>query len=63
MEPLPNMEIIIVGPNADWPGDIKQRAKAKGIYLGFKPPEEAVAVLASADALLVVMGFEKEYEL
>ena len=63
MEPLPDMEIIIVGPNADWPADIKQRAKAMGIYLGFKPPEEAAAVLAGADALLVVMSFEKEYEL
>ena len=35
----------------------------KGIYLGFKPPEEAAEVLASADALLSVMSFEKEHEL
>jgi glycosyltransferase involved in cell wall biosynthesis len=63
MEPLPDLEIIVVGPNADWPSDILQRARAKGIYLGFKPPEEAAAVLASADALLVVMSFEPEYRL
>ena len=63
MEPLPDMEIIVVGPNADWPVEIKQRAKDKRIYLGFKPPEEAAAVLAGADALLVVMSFENNYEL
>jgi len=57
-----DLEIIVVGPNADWPPDLLQRAKAKGIYLGFKPPEEAAAVLAGADALLVVMSFEKEHE-
>ena len=57
------MEIIVVGPNADWPADILQRAKVKGIYLGFKPPEEAAAVLAGADALLVVMSFEPEQRL
>ncbi len=58
-----DLEIIVVGPNADWPPDLLQRAKAKGIYLGFKPPEETAAVLAGADALLVVMSFEKEHEL
>jgi glycosyltransferase involved in cell wall biosynthesis len=63
MEPLPDLEIIVVGPNADWPADILQRARAKGIYLGFKPPEEAAAVLAGADALLVVMSFEPEHRL
>jgi glycosyltransferase involved in cell wall biosynthesis len=61
MELLSDMEIIVVGPNADWPADILQRAKARGIYLGFKPPEEAAAVLAGADALLVVMSFEPEH--
>ncbi len=63
IEAAGDLEIIVVGPNADWPAEIIQRAKAKGIYLGFKPPEEAAAVLAGADALLVVMSFEKEYEL
>jgi hypothetical protein len=63
MEPLPDMEIIVVGPNADWPVEILQRAKAKGICLGFKPPEEAASVLAGADALLVVMSFEPEHRL
>ena len=58
-----DLEIIVVGPNADWPPPILQRAKANGIYLGFKPPEEAAAVLAGADALLAVMSFEREYEL
>jgi glycosyltransferase involved in cell wall biosynthesis len=61
LEPLQNIEIVVVGPNADWPKDILKRAKAKGICLGFKPPEEAAAVLAGADALLVVMSFETEY--
>jgi hypothetical protein len=63
MESLPDMEIIVVGPNADWPADILQRAKSKGIYLGYKPPEEAATVLAGADALLVVMSFEPEHRL
>ena len=54
---------MIVGPNADWPAELLGPAKTKGIYLGFKPPEEAAEVLASADALLVVMSFEKEHEL
>jgi hypothetical protein len=63
LEPLPDMEIIVVAPNADWPAEALQRAKAKGIYLGFRPPEEAAAVLAGADALLVLMSFEREHEL
>jgi hypothetical protein len=58
---LADMEIIVVGPDADWPAETLQRAKAKGIYLGFKPPEEAASVLAGADALLVVMSFEPEH--
>lgn len=62
-EPATDLEIIVVGPNADWPVEILARAKAKGIYLGFKPPEEAAAVLAGADALLVVMSFEPEHRL
>lgn len=63
IEQTSDLEIIVVGPNADWPSEFLQRTKAKGIYLGFKPPEEAAAVLAGADALLVVMSFEKEHEL
>ncbi len=63
IEPASDLEIIVVGPNADWPAELLQRARAKGIYLGFKPPAEAAAVLAGADALLVVMSFEKEFEL
>jgi hypothetical protein len=58
-----DLEIIVVGPNADWPADILESAKANGTYLGFKPPEEAAQVLASADALLVVMSFEEKYQL
>jgi glycosyltransferase involved in cell wall biosynthesis len=58
-----DLEIIVVGPNADWPKQLLERARGKSTYLGFKPPEEAAEVLASADALLVVMSFEKEHEL
>ena len=58
-----DLEIIVIGPNADWPKQTLERARASGIYLGFKPPEEAAKVLASADALLVVMSFDKEHEL
>jgi glycosyltransferase involved in cell wall biosynthesis len=58
-----DLEIVVVGPNADWPQPILQRAKANGIYLGFKSPGEADGVIAGADALLVVMSFEKEQEL
>jgi glycosyltransferase involved in cell wall biosynthesis len=63
IEATNDLEIIVIGPNADWPKQLLERARARGTYLGFKPPEEAVEVLASADALLVVMSFEKEHEL
>jgi glycosyltransferase involved in cell wall biosynthesis len=63
IEATNDLELIVVGPNADWPKQILERASARGSYLGFKPPEEAAEVLASADALLVVMSFEKEHEL
>jgi len=58
-----DLEIVVVGPNADWPKQIMERAKANGIYLGFKSPDESAGVIASADALLVVMSFESEHEL
>jgi glycosyltransferase involved in cell wall biosynthesis len=63
IEATSDLEIIVVGPNADWPTPLRDRALANGTYLGFKPPEEAAKVLASADALLSVMSFEKEHEL
>ncbi len=63
IEATNDLEIMIVGPNADWPIHFLRRAEAKGIYLGFRPPEKAAEVLAGADALLVVMSFEKEHEL
>jgi glycosyltransferase involved in cell wall biosynthesis len=63
IEATNDLEIIVIGPNADWPAELLERAKSKGIYLGFKPPEEAAEVLVSADALLVVMSFEKQHEL
>ncbi len=63
IEATSDLEIIVVGPNADWPKQTLERARASGTYVGFKPPQEAAEVLASADALLVVMSFEKEHEL
>jgi hypothetical protein len=63
IEPTRDFEIIVVGPNADWPKEFLERARANGMYLGFKPPDEAAKVVASADALLSVMSFEKEHEL
>jgi glycosyltransferase involved in cell wall biosynthesis len=63
IERTSDLEIIIVGPNADWPKQLLERARASGAYLGFQPPEQAAEVLTSADALLVVMSFEKEHEL
>jgi len=63
IEATDGLEIIVVGPNADWPKQLLERARANGTYLGFKPPEEAAEVLASADALLSVMSFEKKHEL
>ena len=63
IEATDGLEIIVVGPNADWPKPLLERARANGTYLGFKPPEEAAEELASADALLSVMSFEKEHEL
>jgi hypothetical protein len=63
IEAAPDLQIIVVGPNADWPKDLLERTSACGTYLGFKPPSEAAKVVASADVLLVVMSFEKEHEL
>jgi glycosyltransferase involved in cell wall biosynthesis len=63
IEATADLEMIVVGPNADWPKPLLERARRKGIYLGFKPPEEAAKVLAVADALLVVMSFEDEHKL
>jgi len=63
IEATSDLEIIVVGPNADWPKSLLERARANGTYVGFKPPEEAAEVLASANTLLSVMSFEKEYEL
>jgi glycosyltransferase involved in cell wall biosynthesis len=63
IEATDDLEIIVVGPNADWPKQLLERARARGTYLGFKPPEEAAEVVAGADALLVVMSFEREHEL
>src|SRR5205814_10684244 len=63
VEATNDLEIIVIGPNADWPAELLERAKTKGIYLGFKPAEKAAEVLASADAMLVVMSFEKQHEL
>jgi glycosyltransferase involved in cell wall biosynthesis len=62
-EATKDLEIVVVGPNADWPQRTLERAKALGIYLGFQPPDESAGVIASADALLVVMSFEREHEL
>ena len=63
IEATTDLEIIVVGPDADWPADLLKRAKANGTYLGFKSPEDAAAVMAGADALLVMMSFESEHEL
>ena len=59
----PVLELIIVGPHSDWPEEDKKVAREKGTCLGFQPPEKAAAVLAGADAHLVVMSFEREHEL
>lgn len=59
----PGVELIIVGPCGDWPPEDAAAAKAEGVALGFMPPEKAAEVSAGADALLVVMSFEKEHEL
>lgn len=62
-ETAKDLEIIVIGPNADWPRQILERAKGSGIYLGFQAPDESAGVIAGADALLVVMSFEREHEL
>jgi glycosyltransferase involved in cell wall biosynthesis len=57
------LELIVVGPTSDWSQDEIRLALERGICLGFMPPEKAAEVLAGADALLVVMSFEREHEL
>src|SRR5262249_22884704 len=63
IEATNDLEIIVIGPNADWPNRLLERARTNGIYLGFKAPEEAAKVMATADALPVVMSFENDHEL
>lgn len=63
IETTDDLEIMAVGPNADWSKPLLERARSSATYLGFMPPDEAASVMASADALLVVMSFEKEHEL
>ncbi len=63
IEATSDLEIIVIGPNADWPTQFLDRTRAAGIYLGFKAPEKAAEVVANADALLSVMSFEKGHEL
>jgi glycosyltransferase involved in cell wall biosynthesis len=58
-----DLQITIVGPNSDWPAQIRTAAEQAEICLGFKPPGEAAEILAQADALLVVMSFEPAHEL
>ena len=63
IEATTDLEIVVIGPNADWPQQTLERAEANGIYLGFKSPDESASVIAGADALLVLMSFESEHEL
>jgi glycosyltransferase involved in cell wall biosynthesis len=63
IEKSQNVQIQIIGPNSDWPIDLKKRMELKGILFGAKKPEEAEQFLLDADALLVVMSFEKDFEL
>lgn len=58
-----DLQLTIVGPNSDWPAEILSNATNFGICLGMKLPEEAAKFLAEADALVVVMSFEREHEL
>ena len=58
-----DLQLTIVGPNSDWPSETLSKAENSGICLGMKPPEEAAEFLSQADALLVVMSFEREHEL
>jgi len=57
------LELIIVGPAHDWPEAEVRRWRENGSYHGFMPPDKAAEVLSGADALLVVMSFEREHEL
>ena len=58
-----SIEFIIVGNTGDWEKKEKFEAIKNGNLLGFMPPKEAAKILASADALLVVMSFEKNLKL
>ncbi|BDS07635.1 hypothetical protein NT6N_26750 [Oceaniferula spumae] len=57
-----DLELIIVGPTGDWPVPEIELARNEGVCLGFLPPEKAAEVIKGADALLVVMSFEREHE-
>ena len=56
-------QFLVYGPNPDWNHADVSWAKAQGIYQGFIPHEQLRAILASADAFLAIMSFERRSEI
>jgi glycosyltransferase involved in cell wall biosynthesis len=59
----PKFQFLAYGPNPDWNHADVSWAKAQGIYQGFIPHEQLRAILASADAFLAIMSFERRSEI
>jgi glycosyltransferase involved in cell wall biosynthesis len=59
----PKFQFLVYGPNPDWNHADLSWAKAQGIYQGFIPHEQLRAILASADAFLAIMSFERRSEI
>ena len=57
------IRLRIVSPVLGWPAEERIRAESEGVYLGFKPPNEAAQEIGSADALLVTMPFDESEKL
>ena len=58
-----DLEIIVVGPNADWPPQFFNARKRTESILDSNRLKKQRRCWPAADALLAVMSFEKEYEL
>ncbi len=59
----PQFEFLVYGPPPDWSPEDVQWARDRKIFHGFIPHDQLRAVLASADAFLAVMSFEKSLEI
>lgn len=60
IEDHPHLALRVAGANAPWSAEREAALREAGVFLGFLTDQSFRDALASADALLVVMGFDEE---